>query len=244
MKLALILLLFYSCNAFSQAEDAPVNDQANQSEVLNISPWAGQYVGGVLGYQFGKSGTTSGSFGYNADGETWSFDESGFNIGGQVGFNNSWHGLLIGPEFEVGYLSLRGDGAQPASPGGDTVAKISSDLYTALRLRVGAEAGDHLVFGSVGLIGVNTETKIDDGCGIAPCGGTTMAGSKKTYDWGYSLGAGVEHRLKSGWSLKLEYLYFDLGKRKFNGVTNLGDSYEWTSETKGSILRAGLSSYF
>jgi outer membrane immunogenic protein len=206
--------------------------------------WDGLYAGVVAGAQFGKASTQSGGFGYNADGEKWDYDQSGFDVAATIGYNSKGESLVHGPVFELGYLSMQGDGAQPASPAGDTVGEIKSDFYTALRYRLGAEAGRHLVFGSLGVIGVSNETKVTDGCGVAPCGGTTMAASKKGFDWGYTLGLGAEHQFRNRWSLKLEYMYFDLAERKFSGTTNLGDTYEWSAKTSGSIIRAGLSCYF
>lgn len=208
------------------------------------SHWERSYFGAVLGGEFGKSSSKSGSVGYNADNEKWDYNHSGLNVGAQMGYNRLWNRLVIGPEFELGYLGFKGDASQPDSPGGDTVGKIESDFYTALRLRVGADVGRNLFFGTLGVIGVNTKTQVVDNCNVAPCGGTTMDANKKSLEVGYTVGAGLEHMFENNWSLKFEYLYFDLGKKDFSGTTSLGDSYGWTSETTGNLVRFGLSTYY
>ena len=52
---------------------------------------------------------------------------------------------------------------------------------------------------------------------------------------GWTLGAGLEYAMWSNWSVKLEYLYADLGKASFGGTD---------VEFKTSIVRAGLNYRF
>lgn len=206
--------------------------------------WVGSYAGFVLGTQFGKSRTKTGNPGYNGDDEKWDYSETGLNAGLQYGQNYQWGRVVAGPEFEIGYLELKGEGSQPSSPGGDSIGKSSGDLYAMLRARVGFDYDRNLVFAAGGLLAVNEETSLNDNCNVAPCGGTTVSASKKGFNLGYTLGAGVEHLFEQGWSAKLEYLYFTLNEQKFSGTTNLGTSYDWTGQTTGNIIRGGLQYRF
>ena len=101
----------------------------------------------------------------------------------------------MGPEIEVGYLNTTGKGTQPSSPGGDTLGKSSSDLYTALRARMGIDVNDYLLFLTGGVIGTGYTSQVVDNCSIAPCGGSTIDAKHNGFVLGYIVGGGVEHML-------------------------------------------------
>ncbi len=220
-------VLFFAPTAFSDEQD-----------------WSGLYTGVIVGGQFGHSTDRTGAFGYNADDNAWSYGESGFTAGGEVGYNFPVRQIVIGPEVELGYLGMGGSGAQPDSPGGDTKGHSSSDLYTALRGRVGVPLGDNLIFATAGLLGADYNKRVVDDCNLAPCGGSTIDAQKKDFAWGFTVGAGVERRLGHSFSIKFEYLYFSLDAQRFSGTTNLGDTYQWSAETSGHILRGGFNYHF
>lgn len=220
--------------------------EASQAPFKKIAPsvWSGFYTGVLLGGQFGRSSDKTGSFGYNADDDEWNYNESGVNTGIELGYNYLWRRVVVGPEMELGYLGINGSGAQPASPAGDTVGKSHSNFYTALRARIGVDVHRYLLFASGGAIGVNNTKQVVDNCSIAPCGGSTVSAQRHGFTWGYTVGAGVEHLLEKGWSIKLEGLYFNLGNQSFTGTTNLGNTYTWTGQTSGYIIRGGLNYHF
>jgi outer membrane immunogenic protein len=206
--------------------------------------WSGLYTGVIVGGQFGHSTDRTGAFGYNADDKAWSYHESGFTAGGEVGYNFPVGHLVMGPEFEMGYLGMRGSGAQPDSPDGDTKGHSSSDLYTALRGRIGVQLDRNLIFATAGVLGADNKKQVLDDCSLAPCGGSTVDAQKRDFAWGYTVGAGVERWVGHGFSVKFEYLYFSLDAQLFGGTTNLGDPYQWTGETSGHILRGGFNYHF
>lgn len=250
MKAALFILVyvaFYIPSAFS--------DSLSPSQVKGKWPstpakdelqpdWAGFHTGVILGAQWGKSRDKTDAFGYNADNDKWDYRESGVNAGAEWGYNVLWQQLVIGPEIELGYLNLRGSGAQPASPAFDTVGKSSSNFYTAFRGRLGVDLNRYLVFATGGVMGVNYKTQVIDRCNIAPCGGGTVQAQKSDFVWGYTVGAGIERMFKKEWSGKLECLYYNLNTQRFSGTTNLGTTYDWTGQTAGYIIRGGFNYYF
>lgn len=71
-----------------------------------------------------------------------------------------------------------------------------------------------------------------------------MDAQKNGFIWGYTVGGGVEHMFEKGWSAKLECLYFGLNSHGFNGTTNFGNTYNWTGDTLGYIIRGGLNYHF
>jgi len=58
---------------------------------------------------------------------------------------------------------------------------------------------------------------------------------------GWTLGAGVEYAMWSNWSVKVEYLYADLGKSSC-GAATCGIDTDVTFKT--SIVRAGVNYRF
>lgn len=220
--------------------------------VVNVSKqdWSGLYAGFILGGQSGTSSDTTAPFGYNADNDKWHYDQSGLNTGGELGYNFALrqlvfqHRVVIGPEIEFGYLDMDGSGTQPASPGGDTVGKSSSDFYTALRARIGVVVQRNLIYVTGGAMGVNYIENMVDSCSIAPCGGGTVYANANNYVWGYTVGGGIEHLFDRHWSIKLEGLYYNLDNQRFSGMTNLGNTYEWTGSSFGYLIRGGINYSF
>lgn len=250
MKIVLSILLYvvlYVPSAFSdslsQSHCQETLLQRPAKEIL-LRDWAGFYTGLILGAQFGRSSDKTEAFGYNADNDKWNYNESGFNAGVEWGYSHPWHQFIVGPEIELGYLGIKGSGAQPASPASDTMGKYSSDFYTTFRARLGVDLQRYLLFATGGAIGVNSAKRIIDSCDIAPCGGSTVNAQKRSFVWGYTLGGGIERLFKKGWSAKLEYLYFNLNRQNFSGTTNLGNTYNWTGQTLGYIIRGGVNYHF
>jgi outer membrane immunogenic protein len=48
------------------------------------------------------------------------------------------------------------------------------------------------------------------------------AGSTSDVQFGWTIGGGLEHVFARGWSLKAEYLYFDLGDVTYTGRATAG----------------------
>jgi outer membrane immunogenic protein len=81
--------------------------------------------------------------------------------------------------------------------------------------------------------------------GSVTVGGTTASGSSDSVRAGWTAGGGVEAALWGAWSVKVEYLYVDLG--------HVSDTYTGTgiftpvmtnSHVTDNIVRAGLNYHF
>jgi outer membrane immunogenic protein len=68
------------------------------------------------------------------------------------------------------------------------------------------------------------------------------AGPSTDTRWGWTVGAGFEYALWTAWSVKLEYLYADLGK--FGCPTCVPGPGEDMVNFKNNIVRAGLNYRF
>jgi outer membrane immunogenic protein len=92
---------------------------------------------------------------------------------------------------------------------------------------------------------------------LGPCGACVFnpgAGSGSTTKAGWTVGGGLEYLLGANWTVKAEYLYFNLGSTSYTvgplvsttGVvpfTTIGLTSN-TTDFKGSIARVGLNYKF
>ena len=74
-----------------------------------------------------------------------------------------------------------------------------------------------------------------------------IPGSDTATKTGWTVGGGVEYALTNRWSVKGEYLYYDLGNETLTGVQTpppiilLQNSANYVFETRGSIVRLGFN---
>src|ERR1700719_1970821 len=194
-------------------------------EVTPLPPpaydWSGFYVGVNVGGQFGHSEDLDRDYnvGFAAvlPDKPWGYSENGVVAAGEFGYNWQWKCLVFGPEVEVGYMNLEGRGTEPGSPGGDTRGESDSDLFTTFRGRIGIACDKWLFYGTGGAIGLNYATRVIDDCVTMPCGPATVDARNTDFEWGYVVGGGLERRIGRHWSIKVEYLFFNLGDQRFSG---------------------------
>ncbi|MCV3270160.1 outer membrane protein [Roseobacter sinensis] len=169
-------------------EPAPAEPVVFEPAAVAAPFWAGGYAGVQLGYVYSEFDLGSATSPDDFD------DDSvigGFNFGYLWELNNGWH---IGPEFQYDFADV-----SVADAGtGDTA---SFDEIARLKLIVGREVGQGLVYGSAGI----AYASFDDV-------GTIFDGFDGS-DTNYVLGFGYDHRLGENWTLGGEYMY-----HAFNGV--------------------------
>ena len=290
---ARFVITFLGCIALALTVTAGpermVQSSKETKEVIPPPPpvcdWSGVYFGLHIGGEFGHSEDVDEDYntdepddvapaGDSSDFEIpWGYHEDGIVVGGQVGYNLQLGHFVLGPEFDFGYMDLDGSGTEPASPGNDTHGETDSDFYMTFRGRVGWAADWHgcwLLYATGGAIGVNYETKVIDDCVEGDCGNSTLRAHEQEISWGYTVGGGIERQINRRWSIKLEYLYFALEDRSFDGEghTIIGSTFRSLggtgavdspqgkggnvtfdanfsgAETHGHILRAGLNFHF
>ena len=84
---------------------------------------------------------------------------------------------------------------------------------------------------------------------LGPANQIQFAGGGRRMETGYTVGGGIEHALTPNWSVKAEYLYYDLGSTTANvafvpGGGGGGTGYNTRFENDGHIVRAGLNYKF
>ena len=182
---------------------------------LDIERWTGLYLGGTLGYGFGATDVTGGSGAFDLD--------ANGGVGTVfAGYNWQAGRAVLGIEADIGTGYL--DDSLGAGLG-----LVSADLNVmgSLRARAGyLVTPAFMVYGTAGLAVANFDFRAN---------GITASETL----FGYQVGAGTELEITSNWSMRMEYIYTDLGAESINhgGVIN---SYDPDFHT----VRAGLSYKF
>ena len=230
-------LLTFTASAGSDSESKTVAPAPPPS-----CDWTGFYIGLNVGGAFGESDATD-IEGYNTIGQRWSYDASGFVGGLELGYNfqlGQW--LVLGLEGDVGYFGLDGSGVEPTSPNGDTVGHTDEGFYTTFRGRVGIPLFQNklLPYVTGGGIGIDNEVGVFDRVG--PSVGD---GSSDEFRIGWTIGGGLAYALNCHWSVKAEYLYFDVDdERIIFREPGVADPSFFDTKTNGHIVRVGLDYRF
>jgi len=192
---------------------------------------------------------------------------SGFIGGGQVGYNFQW-----GPSWLVGLeADIQGTTASAnrnvarafAAPGGTILttslsSSRSLDYFGTVRGRIGfLVTPTLLIYGTGGLAygGINANIFVAQTLvpGLGITGFPAAGGSFSNTRVGWTAGGGLEWLFTPNWSVKVEYLYFDLGsvQRTFGplavtvGAAPLVTAFPaLRANFNGNIVRAGINYHF
>jgi outer membrane immunogenic protein len=203
-------------------------------------------------------------------------DKTSFFGGGQIGYNyqlGTWVAGVesdivgLGPKSRSGNFATTAQSAAfPAFPAAYTATVTSQLNYLGtLRGRLGFLARpSFLLYGTAGLAyGEGQSTTAETFNLIPGCGGVTVRsgggnGTASQTRLGWTAGAGVEWMFAPRWSLKGEYLYYDLGNFSYNtsasvvcsgpctvpGGVLASSSGSTSFHDTGNIVRAGLNYQF
>lgn len=232
------------------------------AQAQELRPWSGFYAGLHGGYHWGAGNA---SLSLAPDVASWTslspdysqfhgrYDSSadGFIGGAQLGYNWRSGTLVFGFEADISRLNADGQETRAAmvTEGLDTfpVAAFSRqeiDWLGTVRGRVGFMpfADERLlvyVTGGLAYARVGTAHAIID---IELASG--FAGSSTDWEAGGTVGAGLEWVMGGAWTLKAEYLYYDLGDRKVEGanVNNASPlGFDARYDLQGHIARVGVN---
>ncbi len=229
--------------------------------------WNGLYGGVNIGYGWSASSFESGSLAYpgTAIGSAWngSNDINGVLGGGQIGYNyqiSPW--LVVGVEADIQAADINSQSnvavaGFPASSARSTSINSakSVDWFGTVRGRVGVtlpSMPNLLVYGTGGFAygDVNHTLSIADASPAA-----VVIGRANYFDTatGWTAGGGVEWSPAAfpAWSVKVEYLYTDLGSTNLGALGTLSAPASaspfvatHSSPTRFNTIRAGLNWHF
>nr|WP_315838722.1 outer membrane beta-barrel protein [Bradyrhizobium prioritasuperba] len=175
---------------------------------------------------------------------------SGGIVGGQLGCDTQVGNLLFGVETDLSYNSINRNAAVTLGDY-DVTTSFHQEMQTfgTLRGRVGFAAGATLFYATAGLAygDVRANAYIAPGPTGVAAGGSQLLGAQNGWRVGWTAGAGIEQMITQNWSIRSEYLYYDLGDTSFTAVTVVGSPYEtgnFKYSTTGHIVRAGVNFHF
>jgi outer membrane immunogenic protein len=262
---AITLFALASVNV-ARAADMPA--KAPPSPVASAYSWTGFYVGGNLGYGWGRTNNEV-IFVDPFFPLTVAHSESdGLNSvigGGQFGYNYQFSTravLGLEADWQSSSKAVSRSFVGSAVVGVPVNTESATTNYTAdiswfgtVRGRVGYSWDSLLLYGTgglaygkVGLSGTMNQATDLTGAG-GPIFNLSSPFSMSTVKAGWAVGAGIEDALTNNWSWKLEYLYVDLGT--IAGLFPVPNPFIITSETitaksrfTDNILRLGLNYRF
>jgi outer membrane immunogenic protein len=225
--------------------------------------WSGFYVGGNIGYSWGRSANTETIDIFNTGtivgAGTSRNDVNGVIGGAQFGYNWQMSNWVAGFEADIQGSGERGSTALVCPGCGSGPSDISAVLtqklnwFGTVRGRAGVLVTPTLLlYGTGGLAYGEVETggSLTGPTGQSPSAIVLLPNLSSTRV-GWTAGAGIEGRIGGNWTAKLEYLYMDLGTVSAGPLsTNIleplrapvGASY--SSHFTDNILRVGFNYIF
>ena len=244
------------------AADIPA--RVTKARPLPVSPaydWSGFYLGVHAGYTFGEDDdiSTTGQAAANVANVAGGarpalvrLEREGFIGGGQMGYN--WQltpNWVVGLEADISYVDIRRDVTVVTTPlaGVGTLNntfRTRMEYFGTVRGRVGYAADRTLLYVTGGLAYGEVDNSV---AFFGTAGQLQFTGSNNSTEAGYTVGAGIEHAFASNWTVKAEYLFYDLGDRTVNvavipGSGGGGTGYNSRFENEGHIVRLGLNYKF
>ena len=214
-----------------------------------VDLWSGFYLGGNVGYSWGRWSSTSinnGAFlGPAGFTNTANPNVTGAVGGVQVGVNKLYGQWLVGLEADIQASGERansnGTFTTPIIGAGtlsiSELAHWSLPWFATFRGRIGVVAADSWLLYATG--GLAVGRTVYDHTSSATLGGVTatLFASEGTTRAGAAVGAGVEKAIDAHWRAKAEFLYLDFGSHTF--IT--GSAFDTNVRLRDYIARVGLN---
>lgn len=172
---------------------APAANAQDQGEAYD---WSGFHIGVNAGYasQY-QDNLGSLPFGGNIGG----MSNDGAMGGAQIGYDHQISNIVLGMEADIQF-----SGETRSDFKGVVTVTNDSNIAASLRARVGYAIDNTLIYATGGLAKGYSDFSADAG---------PFRHDEGSFDsLGYTLGAGIEYGIDDNVSVKLEYLYTDLGE--------------------------------
>ena len=219
----------------AQATDLPpmASPTARATPRAVVYNWSGAYIGGNLGYSWGKWDST----GAVQNGED-SPSVNGILGGLQLGYNWQRDRFVLGLEGDIQITGERksNDWATPAQagirglPAGGVLVNNTWKFpwFGTARARIGYAPDNWMLYATGGLAFGQTKSSLTT---------PAISLSESVTKLGWTLGGGAEYALSAKWTAKIEYLYISLGSRTFFGNTTTPVD----TKLRDNVLRFGVN---
>jgi outer membrane immunogenic protein len=241
--IATTALAYVMIGGIAVAADLRPPQPAFAPPVPAMPAWTGFYLGLNAG---GGFGTADSDFSASPGPTFASVDLSlkGAIGGGQIGYNWQSDAMVFGVEADVQATSIKGNISTPCVPplcGLPLTESYNQELpwFGTVRGRIGYAQAGWLLYATGGYAVGRVETDA-----TATAGPLTAILSTSDTRSGWTVGGGAEVLLAPRWSIKVEYLYVDLGRAThsyaFAGLPTLND----TTHVSFNVFRAGANYRF
>jgi len=272
-QLIRLTILFCACAALALTAVAGPEPLPSGKEMKQVAPappecdytWTGFYFGANVGYGWGNANVDfdplpdPATF-FSLEPQSLDPNPDGFIGGGQLGYNWQWNKwLVLGAEADFQGTDMEGhDRRQPfnditgsianGDPGVFLEAHERMQWFGSARARIGIVPMCRLLIYATGgfafgNVDYSAQTNFNNGI--------TYPVSFSETNTGWTVGGGLEWALSHHWSVKAEYLYYDLGNQDktqnqlFFGVPQGPPFFiHYDFETSGNIVRGGLNFKF
>jgi outer membrane immunogenic protein len=178
-------------------------------------------------------------------------DPRGYLAGITYGTNWQFGSVVLGMESDFSFTDIKKRETLGPLTGAtvSVTAEQKMKYFSTTRLRAGFLMGDSvLLYGTGGLANASVEGSASfnfSAPGACAGGGDCPAGDKDKSLWGWAAGGGLEFA-NGPWSVKVEYLHYDLGDLKFTATDPTLPGSAITARTKfaGDIVRGGINYRF
>ncbi len=171
---------------------------------IPVPLWTGFYAGGNIGADWANIDAANNALilSNGAVQATQQFNTSGIFGGIQLGYNIQPGNFLWGIEADLGGMEVGGHSAL-AFAGQTITASGSGGWYGDLTGRAGYTYGSALAYVKGGFAVFAGNVNVSDTANYINQNSGTFTG--------WTIGGGVEYMVNPSWTVKVEYLYFDLG---------------------------------
>lgn len=204
--------------------------------------WTGFYIGGNVGAAWQQAHTQGTGYDVGfpfipaAVPLNFSTTQTGFIGGGQIGYNWQNGNAVYGVEADISGLSGRASVSQPygigkicGGPSCSANASSKIDWLATFRGRLGLAVNNTMVYATGGLAVGHVKNSFTTGSANYNSSATWTDNSTRL---GFAIGGGVEHMLNPNWTVRLEGLFVDLGKKTAN-LSSGSNNWPFTASKTG-----------
>jgi outer membrane immunogenic protein len=234
------LRFLFASLVFGAAHAASAADMPAKAPLYKAPPaiafnWTGFYVGAAAGYIWGHSRHCDTSA-FCTDG----FDVDGFTAGGEIGYNWQWTNWVFGLEADISYANAKGTTTTVPPPFGFNcgtavpTCRTNLDWFGTVRGRVGPTFDRWFPYVTGGFAYGHLYADL----GVP----ATSASATKS---GWTVGGGVEYAIApQHWSVKLEYLHFELDDLFYDTAQVCGRRNCTAVDNRFNVVRLGVNYRF
>jgi outer membrane immunogenic protein len=208
----------------AQAADLPVAPAYKAAPVIDVSSWAGFYLGvqGGAARHEAAFNDLSGFVQFGSNFSSHSTSKTGGLFGGYAGYNWQNRSFVFGVESDISWVGAKANAQLGGANQFFNTFQQSHDIswLATFRGRAGLDFESTLVYLTGGLAvgqakesfnGFNCTFFFCNGNGVGP--GAMFAGfNQNKTQVGWTAGAGFEHMIDRHWTVRGEMRYVDLGR--------------------------------